>query len=105
MNEDDQLIVFFHQNGNFPSANCEFTMEFTGCRSGFHHSGDLSFLELVLRSAAMAGWVQLLEVGANLGDCALWTAAHLGRPWLVGMEESESYLPNIKNLVVSKKYA
>eukprot|EP00435_Cladocopium_sp_Y103_P071590 s574_g37.t3 len=40
---------------------------------------DLSFLELVLRSAAVFGGVQLLEVGANLGDCALWTAAHLGR--------------------------
>ena len=57
-------------------------------------SGDLSFMELVLRSAAVSGWLQLLEVGANLGDCALWTAAQLGRPgrpWSFGWEQSEEF--------------
>ncbi|CAK9057419.1 unnamed protein product, partial [Durusdinium trenchii] len=40
---------------------------------------DLSFMELVLRVAAVSSSLQLLEVGANLGDCSLWAAAHLGR--------------------------
>ena len=103
MNEDDPFIFF--------SSKWEFPFRKLWIYHGIYRDQDFTtqviwvFLELVLRSAAMAGWVQLLEVGANLGDCALWTAAHLGRPWLVGMEESESYLPNIKNLVVSKKYA
>lgn len=39
----------------------------------------MSFMELMLRAAAVYGWVKLMEVGANLGDCTLWTAAHLGR--------------------------
>eukprot|EP00434_Breviolum_minutum_P019209 symbB.v1.2.016931.t1/scaffold1305.1/size135414/3 len=40
---------------------------------------DLNFMELVLRVAAVFGSIELVEVGANLGDCALWTLAHLGR--------------------------
>ncbi|CAJ1417957.1 unnamed protein product [Effrenium voratum] len=40
---------------------------------------DLSFMELMLRAAAGSGAVHLVEMGANLGDCSLWAAAHLGR--------------------------
>lgn len=66
------------------------------------NQGDLNFMELVLRVAAATrptflvlpifeptnrrigavevfGSIELVEVGANLGDCALWTLAHLGR--------------------------
>ncbi|CAE7191527.1 unnamed protein product, partial [Symbiodinium necroappetens] len=42
---------------------------------------DLNFFELVLRAVAASARkkLHLVEVGANLGDCTFWVAAHLGR--------------------------
>ncbi|CAE8603017.1 unnamed protein product [Polarella glacialis] len=46
---------------------------------------DLDFQELALRAAASAssptaaGRLRIVEVGANLGDCTVWAAAHFGR--------------------------
>lgn len=39
---------------------------------------DFSFMELVLRLVHPGKQLRLWEVGANLGDCTLWTAAQLG---------------------------
>lgn len=70
--------------------------------------GDVSFMELMLRSAAVYGWVKLMEVGANLGDCTLWAAAHLGRRGSTGAEDGTSALrateltpPGVRLLVAS----